>query len=311
MHCSRSFVALILGPLACLGLALATGCATPRTAGDGFVMSADVIDAELAAAEEEKLLPIILDVRTQEEYDASHLAGALRIDPAEWAQLSREDTNSLRDVAGWQARVGALGIGSKDAVYVYDAGKMVDAARVWFILQAVGVRNVAVVNGGFPAIAAAVPAARLSSSASVPLKPKKFAVSMRGGPVVPLADSQQVRRRSGDRTDRVVDVRSPEEFCGKELRKNPRGGHVPDALNIPHTKFLDADGRLKSSEEICKVLEEAGLRRGETMTVHCQSGGRASLAALAIARSGFGPVSNYYMSFEELAKDPKCELIRE
>ncbi|TWT45108.1 putative thiosulfate sulfurtransferase precursor [Phycisphaerae bacterium RAS1] len=300
---------LSAGVAGCALVFSSVGCAKPRVAGDGFVMQPELIDSELAAAQEEELLPIILDVRPQDQYETSHLAGAQQIDAAEWTRLSREDANSLREVAAWQARVGALGIGPKDAVYIYDDGHMLDAARVWFILQQAGVRNAAVIDGGFPAISTAVSAARLTSAASLPPRPKKFAVSTRGGPVVPLADAQQVRRRSGDRTDRVLDVRSPGEFSGKDARKNPRGGHVPDALNIPHSKFVNENGRLKSNDEIRRILEQAGLRPGEAMTVHCQSGGRSSLAALAIARSGFGPVSHYYMSFEELARDEKCTLI--
>ncbi|MFW5874048.1 MAG: MBL fold metallo-hydrolase [Verrucomicrobiota bacterium] len=62
----------------------------------------------------------------------------------------------------------------------------------------------------------------------------------------------------------VVDVRSTEEY---------EGGHVPGALNLPHTRIVADADRLPGRET--------------PLTVHCSSGDRASLACAALARMGY------------------------
>lgn len=71
-------------------------------------------------------------------------------------------------------------------------------------------------------------------------------------------------RRGEDVT--VVDVRSPEEFAE---------GHVPGAVNVP----------------LEQVIADADRYAGQELYVICQSGGRSSKAAEALAAAGAQPVS--------------------
>jgi hydroxyacylglutathione hydrolase len=61
----------------------------------------------------------------------------------------------------------------------------------------------------------------------------------------------------------VLDVRSAREFAE---------GHLPGAINIPHTRLLTRLGELP---------------RDRPITVHCARGARAAGAASALAREGF------------------------
>jgi rhodanese-related sulfurtransferase len=63
----------------------------------------------------------------------------------------------------------------------------------------------------------------------------------------------------------VLDVRSPEEFAA---------GHVPGAVNIPHT-------------ELPARLDELEPRRGEEIVVMCERGGRAHKAETMLTNAGF------------------------
>jgi phage shock protein E len=64
------------------------------------------------------------------------------------------------------------------------------------------------------------------------------------------------------KTEVVLDVRSPEEFAE---------GHIPGSLNIPH-------------EEVARKANE--LKKYDTVYIHCRSGGRAQIAAAELEKHG-------------------------
>ncbi|MDX2146371.1 MAG: rhodanese-like domain-containing protein [Planctomycetota bacterium] len=275
---------------------------------------------------------IILDVRDQASYDAGHLPRAVHVDYERWAHLSMDEPTGLKHDDAWRVRIGKLGVSADSDVIIYDDGKMTNAARIWFILQHFGVRRVRVVNGGFPLIDHEVKFGKLRLSTDhepherVTFKPMSTGdnTAMDGQAGMPQAlqpqgDEGEVKlierqelfaaMQRGD--VQVLDTRSREEFEGREQRKNPRGGHLPGARNIPHAEFLDQRGRLRSPEELDALLSQAGFVKGKPIATHCESGGRSSLAALAAARAGYRPVLNYYLSFGDWAKDWTCPVVAE
>ena len=66
----------------------------------------------------------------------------------------------------------------------------------------------------------------------------------------------------------ILDVRTVEEFDA---------GHIPGAVNIPHT-------------ELAARLEELGPGKEREIVVHCKSGKRAGMAAEVLAEAGFTAV---------------------
>jgi rhodanese-related sulfurtransferase len=66
----------------------------------------------------------------------------------------------------------------------------------------------------------------------------------------------------------LLDVRTPQEF---------RGGHVPGAVNIPHTELTAQLGEIEAARE-------SGI------VVYCESGRRAAAAANVLAGAGFEDV---------------------
>jgi len=63
----------------------------------------------------------------------------------------------------------------------------------------------------------------------------------------------------------VLDVRTPEEY---------KQGHVPGAVNIPHT-------------EVAARLAELGDKKDRSMVLYCEKGGRAAKAADVLSKQGF------------------------
>lgn len=63
----------------------------------------------------------------------------------------------------------------------------------------------------------------------------------------------------------VIDVRTPQEYSE---------GHVPSAINIPHT-------------EIATRLDAISQHKDQPVVIYCKSGRRAAIAATALQQAGF------------------------
>ncbi len=82
-------------------------------------------------------------------------------------------------------------------------------------------------------------------------------------PIEPAALSKRIAW--ADRSLVVLDVRTPEEFAA---------GHVPGAINIPHTELA------------ARVAELEGSRDSD-IVVYCRSGARSAIALGELEKSGF------------------------
>jgi len=116
------------------------------------------------------------------------------------------------------------------------------------------------------------------------------------------------RVRAG--TAQIVDVRTPKEYAGEDIRAI-RGGHIPGAVNIPYEQnwkdpatpaklaakqVKTKDGMaLKSTDEL-KALY-AKLDPNKETIVYCQSGVRASESAAVMRSLGFTNVKVYEPSW--------------
>jgi thiosulfate/3-mercaptopyruvate sulfurtransferase len=290
-------------------LILVVGCSSARQAPLGPVVEADDLAHRLSQKAADRL--VLLDVRDAASYERGHVAGAVHVEPEEWRQESLASETGLDHETFWRNRIGSLGVSGRDPVVIYDDGRMTEAARLWFIFQHFGMPDAAVLNGGYPALEPLIAAGRVTVSRDATLpglaefRPPAGATTRIG-----LVGRQEVREAVERGQAQIFDARTREEYAGLDLRRNLRGGHLPDAINVPHRELLDERGRLKPPETLAVLLEAAGFQRGQPVITHCDGGGRASLAALAAERAGYGPVLNYYLSFGDWAADATCPVIR-
>lgn len=278
------------------------------------ILEPESLAAELARTDS----PVrILDVRSDADYAASRVKGAQRIDFRSWSDAVKSKGGEL-DEAAWSTRIGALGIDSSTRVLIYDSGGMTYAASTWFILQHFSLNNLRIVNGGFPQIKAAAPQL-IEDAANSPtpgilagpsIQPAVFTARVNRDARIAWASKDDVLAALNSSTT-IFDARSADEYTGKDARNNKRSGHLPNAVNLAHSKLLDENKRLRPTPELRSMLEAAGFKPGDRIVAHCQGGGRSSLAAIAAIRAGFGPISNYYMSFGEWAEDESCPVVAE
>jgi thiosulfate/3-mercaptopyruvate sulfurtransferase len=264
---------------------------------------------------------VLLDCRVLSDFQAGHVKGAVWVDLSEWRAASAK-IGGLGSPEPWRERLAALGVTGRNPVVIYDDGNMTDAARVWFLLQLLGVKNAGVLNGGLPDLASLIRSGGIDITTEQPgaVVRKPIAEPVASSACrVSFADKAAVRKAIDEKTAVILDVRSEAEYAGTDKGKNPRYGHLPNAINLPHFRLLDtkdqppspkSKGRLKSPGKLRGLFQKAGLTSQKPIITHCQSGGRASLAALALIYAGYGNVSNYYPSFADWASDNEAPLVQ-
>lgn len=271
----------------------------------GAVADDPVLEPEQLAAVLAEPGVRVLDARKVEDFAKGHVRGAIPLDLTAWNEVAR--TGRKPDPEALAAQFGKLGIGNDTRVVIYDGGPMTGAAAAWFLLQHLGADRPRVVNGGLKAIQAA--ATDLITTEGTP---PPEAATFRPRPdrsLVGFAEKGDMKRHADTSDARIWDTRSADEYAGVDARENPRPGHMPTAIHLNHSAMLK-DGRLVDAGAIRGLLESRGFKPGDRIAVHCQGGGRSSLAALAATRAGFGPLENYYMSFGEWAADESCPVVK-
>ncbi|HLY48494.1 MAG TPA: rhodanese-like domain-containing protein, partial [Solirubrobacteraceae bacterium] len=119
--------------------------------------------------------------------------------------------------------------------------------------------------------------------------------------------AEEILQRLGDPELRLVDVRGPAEFAGKQLRA-ARGGHIPGALLWPWEENLRPDGTMRDADEIRSHARAAALLPENEIVTYCQGGVRAAHAALALRVAGYQRVRIYDGSWAEWGNDPALPI---
>ena len=194
----------------------------------------------------------------------------------------------------FERKVRALGVNSDSALVVYDDCGMYAGPRAWWMFRAMGHDNVAVLSGGLPAwVAADQP---LTDALVDEAEAGDFAAAFRPHLV---SDYRAVLEALEDSSCRVLDARSPGRFKGVDPEPRPglRGGHMPNAENLPFVRLLD-NGAMKPSEELREIFAEFG-GPGRRFISSCGSGITACVIALAAEEAGLNDVSVYDGSWVE------------
>lgn len=206
----------------------------------------------------------------------------------------------------------ALGVSNDSTVIVFDRMGTFAASRGWYTLRAFGHKNVAVMEGGYPAwtkISGPVDTRELSpqdafgkvegalkNRAALPT-PKYQAKLNRG--MVRSMDEMVANITS--KKEQVIDARSAGRFWGTEPepRQGLKGGHIPGALSVPFPSVLTPEGTMRSKEELVKVFEAAGLDLSKPVVGSCGSGLTACVLTLALSRCGVMDAPVYDGSWSE------------
>ena len=229
------------------------------------------------------------------EFAQAHIPGAVFFDIDAIADTRSPLPHMLPDARTFAARVGALGIGRRDRVVVYDTRGVVSAARVWWTFRAFGHDAVAVLDGGLPKWRAE---GRAVASGLAAPRVRTFTARLRKRLVRDLA---QIRANIKTRREQVLDARSHGRFTATEPEPRPglRGGHIPGSLNLPYDQLYRPDGTLLRRDDLGAAFAKAGIDLTKPVATTCGSGVTAAVLALALHLVGHDRVSLYDGSWTE------------
>ncbi|NLT26853.1 MAG: sulfurtransferase [Microbacteriaceae bacterium] len=259
----------------------------------------------LSAAELERLDdPVIADVRwtlagpKRDAYGAGHLPGAVFVDldTALSAPASPErGRHPLPDPLEFAAAMGRLGIDGTRPVVAYDDEGGVHAARLVWLLRALG-HPAAVLDGGIGAWPGP-----LSTDAPAPT-PVRFAAAP--WPAWLLAEIDEVAELAAeaDSGTVVIDARPAERYRGDD-GTDPRAGHIPGARSLPVREHL-RDGALLGVDELRARFAAVGIEPGTPVVSYCGSGVTGCANLLVLEHAGLGVGRLYPGSWSQWAADP-------
>jgi thiosulfate/3-mercaptopyruvate sulfurtransferase len=213
-------------------------------------------------------------------YLEGHLPGAVFVDlPSvlSGAGAPVDGRHPLPDPARFARSLGDLGIAADDVVVAYDQGPGTVAARLVWMLRAIGQRA-AVLDGGLAAWEGPL------ESGEVQRLPVERPVV--AWPPRRLADADDVAAAAADPQKLVVDARDPERFRGELEPVDPRPGHIPGAVNVPASGNVDDDGRLRGLDALRVRYADAGALEADDVIVYCGSGVTATHDLLVLELLG-------------------------
>jgi len=88
-----------------------------------------------------------------------------------------------------------------------------------------------------------------------------------------------------------------------ETKPGLASGHIPGARNVPYASLFAADGTWKSSADIRKIFEAAGVDLARPLITSCGSGMTANVLIFAAYLIGKSDVSLYDGSWSEWGAD--------
>jgi thiosulfate/3-mercaptopyruvate sulfurtransferase len=243
-------------------------------------------------------------------YEQQHIAGAVFIDlehhlsdkseAADIASGGRHPLPSREKFAAW---VGAIGITPETQVIVYDRNGCNYCGRAWWMLQWIGHRQVAVLDGGLQAWMAAGGAVQAGYPAmQVDFSKQKYPLA---GVDTGLIAINSVVKASQTRSHAIIDARAPERFRGEVEPLDPIAGHIPGALNRPFTMNLNEQGFFKSPAQLKAEFDALLAGRDPAQVIHhCGSGVSAVPNVLAMQIAGYPPSKLFAGSWSEWCNTP-------
>ena len=246
---------------------------------------------------------ILWDVRSAAAYKQGHIPGAVNIDDVA-SVLRNENTEDYLPLPQLERALGDAGIDPAREIIVYGPKGNPNVYFALVTLQYLNGREPRIYHGGIDDWKSAGMAIDTQPSRLAPITLK---LSVR--PEL-LADTQEVIAKLHDPNVQILDVRTPAEFHGEDIRAI-RGGHIPGAIPINYQEnWVDPDAPAKLDGKLIANKDGLNLKTREQLKalysrldpdketiVYCQSGVRASETATVLQDIGFKRVKVYDSSW--------------
>ncbi len=239
---------------------------------------------------------VVLDSRSEQEYQQGHIQGALNF-PEAWTYHNQSIDGRIVQPTSLQHILRNLGLTTETPVVIYDDGQMMIAARLFWTLEVYGLKNVKILNKGY------IDWLRLNFPLSLDTPspvPSQY---------IPVINHERLATKlttllaSKNPNQRIVDARPNPAYRGLESSAK-RFGHIPSATNIPAEHNLRHEEQqltsLKSREELQRLY--ADFPKTNKVVLYCAIGRISTMNYFTLRELGYN-VANYDASWREWGND--------
>jgi len=216
---------------------------------------------------------IVIDVRSEEDYIASHIPGSINVNPK--TAFQQENSGGVAGMIPPKEHIenvlSSIGAKSNSQIIIYDGIKSLWASRGLWALEVYGHEKIALLDGAW----SFWENKGYATSKDIPtIVGTDYTFSGKANNNI-IAGVDEVLASIDSPEKLVCDTRSPEEFAGRDVRAE-RGGHIEGSSNVNWVSNVNADGEFLDFNELNKVYTNAGFNKNQTIYTLCQTAVRAT-----------------------------------
>jgi len=223
---------------------------------------------------------LIYDTRSVEEYELGHIPGAISF-PVSATYMVENDVYYVKDKKQIMPLLQDKGLKKQKLVVLYDDGRLLDAARMFWVMELYGHGNIAILDAGFKQWKRNYPETKL---ASIPTRTDFIPVFNSAS----YASTMVAKVATYSPDYQLYDSRTLPEFKGTRSVTHVYG-HIPRARHLSITDFFistqDGDKILKPQSELLELF--AYLDKSKKNITYCNKGKASTLSYYLLKRSGF------------------------
>ncbi len=217
----------------------------------------------------------------ERSYRESHIVGAHYLDLEQdlSAPAGRHGgRHPLPAPETFVGRLAAMGINANNRVVAYDESRFCYAARLRWMMMALGLPQVQILDGGYAAWCA-------DNGATDDRLPEPMPVTAACvDSYIGIKTVDDVRQATGNAGSLLIDSRDPRRFAGIEEPIDPVAGHIPGACNLPWQGVSNELGFALAPEAQRERLQ--GIAPDAKAIVYCGSGVSACVNLLGFELAG-------------------------
>ncbi|MBW4631186.1 MAG: sulfurtransferase [Iphinoe sp. HA4291-MV1] len=235
-------------------------------------------------------------------YDSGHIQGAVFWNA--FTTILQLNYRMNFDKVALEGLLARSGITNDTTVIIYGDHNASAPFLFWF-LKVFGHKDVRVMNGGRKKW---IREGRPLVSETPTIKATTYRVQEPDPSIRALQEQVQGAIGKFDRV--LVDVRTPQEYCGELFIMKPpegaeRAGHIPGAVHIAYESALNEDETFKSAEELSALYSSKGITPDKEAITYCAFGGRSAHTWFVLKYLlGYQNVRNYDGSWNEWGSLP-------
>lgn len=246
---------------------------------------------------------VIVDVRSLTEgepvkYNEGHIPGAINIPANTTFQQTVDGVKGmLPSAAHIEGVLSDHGVKATDTIIFYDDIKSLWASRALWGMDVYGHKDSKLLDGD---INLWIAKGYATSQETATLAKSNYKFS--GSPNTELIVDLDTVAKSIEGKAEVLDTRSSDEYVGKNLRGNARGGHIPGSVLVEWKQNAAEDGSFLPAKDLKDLYASVNIVSGDEIYTLCQTAVRATHSWFVLSELlGYPNISVYDGSAIEYA----------